>query len=190
MTRSTKRAGFIFLIFLSSSFLHQPHIHGYEKVYTTPETVCLTDFPTHTSLKSNTITLTGNIKEFIESDLGITIRNSNATLYTLYKNEEILGYSVQLDELGKHEPITLMTSISPKFKVINVTILIYREKIGDSVRKNRFTNQFKKKTLTDPLMINRDLDGITGATVSSWSVATAVRKSLLIVKGLSSENSL
>lgn len=187
-TRFVKKAGILF--FISNLFLVCSPLLAYERVYTTAEDALRNDFPTHTRVNQETITITGNIQHIIEKDLSVAIRNNTAELYTLYEDVTLLGYAVTLDEQGKYEPITVLTSISPEFSVSNVTVLVYREKIGDSVRKKRFTKQFKQKTLSDPLLINRDLDGISGATVSSWSMATAVRKSLLIVKGLSSENSL
>jgi Na+-translocating ferredoxin:NAD+ oxidoreductase RnfG subunit len=162
----------------------------YEKVYATPDTVIDIHFPTFTSVSSKNIDITGNIKTEIEYELGVTVRNKTATIYTIFQDHSLLGYSVKLDELGKYKPITLMTCISPDLSVINVSILIYREKIGSSVRKKRFLKQFKFKTSEDPLLLNQDIDGITGATVSSWAVATAVKKSLLLIKGIQVETTL
>ena len=46
------------------------------------------------------------------------------------------------------------------------------------MRRRRFLGQFQGKGSGDPLMINRDLVHLTGATVSSWSIAAGVKKAL------------
>lgn len=84
----------------------------------------------------------------------------------------------ELDELGKHYPITLMVKVVEPGKIDGALVRVYREHVGEGVRKNRFLTQFKGKTLSDPIRVDGDIDGITGATISSWSVATAVKKAL------------
>jgi Na+-translocating ferredoxin:NAD+ oxidoreductase RnfG subunit len=74
----------------------------------------------------------------------------------------------------------MMIHITPQLRVGNLVVMIYRERIGRNIRKRRFITQFIGKTKEDPLMINQDIDGITGATISSWSVATASKKALLL----------
>jgi len=69
-------------------------------------------------------------------------------------------------------------------KVIDVMIMIYREKIGSKVRKKRFLKQFFGKNTDTPLQIDYDIDGISGATVSSWAVASGVKKGLYIAQEL------
>jgi hypothetical protein len=58
--------------------------------------------------------------------------------------------------------------------------MTYREKRGDAVKRRRFLNQFRDKTDADPIMINRDIVHLTGATVSSWSLAAGVKKAAVL----------
>jgi hypothetical protein len=52
------------------------------------------------------------------------------------------------------------------------------------VRDPRFRKQFQGKTAQDPLRLNRDIDAVSGATVSSASLATGARRAAILVEEL------
>ena len=97
---------------------------------------------------------------------------------------KIDGYAVVDDEQGLHQPITFATRLSPRGMVERVEIMVYREPRGDEVRDVRFRKQFQGKTSQDPLRLNRDIDAVSGATVSSASLAVGVRRATILVEEL------
>ena len=62
--------------------------------------------------------------------------------------------------------------------------MVYREEVGQEVRRQRFTNQFKGKNAKSALRINRDIINITGATMSVQALTLGVKKVLLILDEL------
>ena len=62
--------------------------------------------------------------------------------------------------------------------------MVYREPRGDEVRDPRFRKQFEGKTAQDPLRLGRDIDAVSGATVSSASLATGVHRAAVLVEEL------
>jgi serine/threonine protein kinase len=56
-------------------------------------------------------------------------------------------YAIQMNEIGKTEPITFMVGMSPEGKVTEVVIMIFRENRGWEVKEKRFLNQFRGKTV-------------------------------------------
>jgi hypothetical protein len=62
--------------------------------------------------------------------------------------------------------------------------MTYRERRGDAVKRKRFLRQFEGKTAQDPIMVNRDVVHLTGATVSSWSIAAGVKKAVVLFDAL------
>ena len=58
--------------------------------------------------------------------------------------------------------------------------MVYREPHGDEIRERRFRAQFAGKKLQDPLVVGKDIDAISGATISSSSAAYAARKGLAL----------
>ena len=90
------------------------------------------------------------------------------------------GYAIIDHEIGKMDPITFMTVISPRGEVRSVEILVYRESQGDEVHETKFLKQFEKKTLSSPLMPGQDIKNISGATLSVRAVTIGVRRSLAV----------
>jgi Na+-translocating ferredoxin:NAD+ oxidoreductase RnfG subunit len=85
-----------------------------------------------------------------------------------------------MDEQGKYYPITFIVGLRPDGRVREVAIMVYRERRGDAVQRRRFLDQFIDKGAADALMVNRDIVHLTGATVSSWSVAAGVKKATVL----------
>lgn len=110
--------------------------------------------------------------------------DQNIAIYDVSLDSKKLGYAVIIDELGKHKPITLLIQVSSDKTIERISVLKYRESIGGQIKRRRFLNQFKSKSLNDTLLINQDIDGISGATISSWSVANAAKKALLLIQFL------
>ena len=82
-----------------------------------------------------------------------------------------------LEEVGKEEPITTGIIVN-QGRIETVKILIYRESRGDEVRYPAFTGQFKGAALTANQELDRTIDGISGATLSSHALTRLARLAL------------
>ena len=102
--------------------------------------------------------------------------------FTARQNGEPVGYAVVVDEIGKVSPITLIVSATPDFKVRDVAVMVYREIRGGEIAQRRFLAQYKGKRSTDPIQLDRDIVGITGATLSVHGVNRAVHKALGVLE--------
>lgn len=105
-------------------------------------------------------------------------------VFTILSQDKILGWAVVLDEMGKIKPITFLVAIDTYSNVLAVRILEYRDMFGSEIKRRSFLRQFQKKSLKDPIVVGRDIDAVTGATISSQAAASSVRKSLKIIKEL------
>jgi len=92
------------------------------------------------------------------------------------------GYIFLLDVIGQSLPITFAVGVKADGTVQDVQVMVYRETHGDEIRERRFRAQFSGKTLQQPLMVGKDVDAISGATISSHSAAYAVRKGLALAE--------
>lgn len=160
----------------------------FEDVYYTTDEALKKVFPSATKIESSKYNLSEKKKSIIESRLGTKLKSNHYVIFTGYDEDTIMGYAIIIDEQGKYHPMTIMTCISPEFIVNNVVLMVYREKIGASVRKSRFTKQFHKKTSQHKLRVDQDIAAVSGATVSSYSMANAVRKSIFISEELFQES--
>jgi hypothetical protein len=118
--------------------------------------------------------ITPELRERIESVVGHRYPRLRARYW---RNGDTTAWI--LDEVGKEEPITIGISIKAR-RVAMVRVLEFRESRGWEVRYPFFTDQFHGAALADSNEIDRDIDGITGATLSVAAVSRAVRLALLL----------
>jgi thiamine biosynthesis lipoprotein ApbE/Na+-translocating ferredoxin:NAD+ oxidoreductase RnfG subunit len=154
---------------------------GYATVYLTPEEALGRLMPEGSKIRQETIKLTSMQKEEVEKLLGSGIREDSYTVWIGDKDEKPAAYAVVLDVIGKERPITFMVAVSSERKLSGLEVLVYRESQGSEIRSKRFMRQFIDKTIAAPLMIGRDIDSISGATLSSRSTAHAAKKALALV---------
>jgi len=84
-----------------------------------------------------------------------------------------------IDEIGKEMPITIGLVVEGN-AIDQVKILVYREERGGEVHQQFFTDQFRRITLTDNGDLSRDIDGITGATLSVNAVSRVAQLVLVM----------
>ena len=92
----------------------------------------------------------------------------------------ILGDVFLMDVIGQSLPITFAVGVKQDGTLQDVQVMVYREPHGDEIRERRFRAQFAGKKLHDPLVVGKDIDAISGATISSASAAYAARKGLAL----------
>lgn len=156
----------------------------YEQVYLTEPQALKVALPDAEQVLPRTATPSAEVRQRMERKLGRKLEEPAFTYYEGRTGGKPVGYAMILHEKGKYYPITFVVGFKPDGDVRDVAVMVYREKRGDAVRRRRFLNQFVGKTVDDPLMINRDLVHLTGATVSSWSIAAGVKKAAVILEEL------
>lgn len=84
-----------------------------------------------------------------------------------------------LEEIGKERPITVGWVVSDK-GIQRTTVLIYRESRGYEIRYDFFTQQFQGIELTEEQQLNRNINGISGATLSVHAMRRMARLALFL----------
>ncbi|TRX58055.1 FMN-binding protein [Thalassomonas sp. M1454] len=82
-----------------------------------------------------------------------------------------------LEEIGKEAPITVGLVVE-KQQLKQIKVLIYRESRGDEVKADFFTKQFVDAKLIDNKQLDKQIDGITGATLSVRALTKLARMAL------------
>jgi Na+-translocating ferredoxin:NAD+ oxidoreductase RnfG subunit len=100
------------------------------------------------------------------------------------------GYAIKDDEKGMHELIDYAVKYTTAGAIDRIEILEYREAYGDEVRGQRFRSQFKGKTASDPLVAGKDIDIVSGASISSRSIALGVKRDTLVLRAALKNGSL
>lgn len=96
--------------------------------------------------------------------------------YIGQSNGQITCYVAENTVKGKWGPIHYMLALEPDGKIKDVLILELKEKRGRPVKEARFLSQFFGKTIDSPIKLNKDIKGISGATISSRGMSNGIRK--------------
>lgn len=84
-----------------------------------------------------------------------------------------------LEEIGKERPITVGWIVE-KGEIVATEVLIYRETRGWEVRYPFFKRQFRNARLADGHRLDREIDNISGATLSVNAMRRMARLALLL----------
>jgi len=152
------------------------------KVYYSEEDALAKVFAEADSLWSEVWTPTPGEREDLESRLGWRVSEESFVFHRASRRGQDLGTAVITEELGRFKPITFMVQVGTDAEVRMVLVMVYRESRGDGVKRQRFLKQFRGKDADDPVRINRDIVGLSGATLSSRSITAGVKRVLEVVR--------
>lgn len=144
-------------------------------------------FPQGTSFDRRIIRSTEELKEKIRQRLGKTktsIWEDSYVTFIAKKGDAILGYAVIVEEIGKHRPITFIVGVGADRKIKDAALMVYREAYGGEIRDRRFLQQYQGKQLKDPLLPFRDIQNISGATMSVEAISRGSKKALALVEAV------
>src|SRR6202007_1683100 len=88
------------------------------------------------------------------------------------------GWFIVDQVVGKHEFIPIAVGLDDTGAVKSIEILEYREAFGDGVRNPQWLAQFYGKRNGATLTLTKDIQNISGATLSSKHVTDGVRRLL------------
>ena len=99
------------------------------------------------------------------------------TYYVGYKGQEQVGVVALFSQGGYGGDVRMMMGVDMGGKITGLRIMEHSETpgLGAKITEEWFISQFEEKKVTDPLTIGTDVDAITGATISSRSVAGGLK---------------
>lgn len=154
-------------------FLLMPDIASAEEIYMTTENYISAAIGKKPE-KPGILWITRDIKPIITRIL----RGRKSPLrYRYYRKDSRIVWI--LDIIGKTLPITTGITIESG-KIIDLTVLTYRESHGSEIRYPVYSRQFNDIGLTEKLLLSKPVDGISGATLSSNAMKRIARLALYL----------
>lgn len=141
-------------------------------------------FPDATSSERKTLELTDEELATVTRALGRRVELRSYPYHEVREGPRVAGVVLVLDVLGQAMPITFAVGVGEDRRIRDLLVIAYREPRGEEIREARFRRQFTGKRLADPIALGRDIDAISGATISSRSAAYAARKALALAEVL------
>lgn len=167
------------MIFLMAFLLLPQGAWGQTTVYLTKEEALKLIFPSAAFVNEQKI-LSEEQKGIAEKLIKSKLSKETWEFIVAKIGGQIAGYALIDNQIGKTEPITFLTAITPKGGVKAVEILVYRESHGSAVHEKPFVNQFAGKTIDQPFKLEQDIKNITGATLSAKAVTKGVKRALAL----------
>lgn len=106
--------------------------------------------------------------------------------YEAKKGQERQGIVFKVASTGYGGAIVLLVGADTKEgKITGVKVLEHQETpgLGSNVTQESFLSQFLGKPITDPFMVGKDIQAVSGATISSRAVTRACEKATLLLRG-------
>ncbi len=128
---------------------------------------------------SNTVWITGDTKAAAREILG----HDPDFLRMRYWGDEARSAWI-IDEIGKTEPITIGIVVSGD-SIESIEVLAFRESRGWEIKYDFFKRQFFGAGLAPDHKLNRDIDGISGATLSVRAMTNVSRLVLFLAESVS-----
>ena len=106
--------------------------------------------------------------------------NDSVTFYFAMKDGKKTGVAVVEVQPGKWGPVKYIVALDLTGKVTNLAVMSYVEQRGRPIATRRFLDQFLGKTGKNPITVGKDIDAVSGATISSRATAFAVKKVVVL----------
>ncbi|MBW8035131.1 MAG: FMN-binding protein [Planctomycetes bacterium] len=94
----------------------------------------------------------------------------------------VLGYRVESKVVSRSGPFRIRVFLDKQGYVKQASVISYPWKRGRDVRKPAFTSQFEGKGLKDPIQLGKDIDAMSGATISSRVMTEGVRDTIKLIE--------
>lgn len=155
------------------------------KVFATRDEALARAFP-GLEIKKETVFLKDSDLYEIEKASGVRPDSKLFTYYAARGKGGIEGYAVIESHIVRTKPEAYMAVISPGGELRYVEILAFYEPL-EYIPSRRWLDQFTGKRLSESLWINREIQAITGATLTAFGLTREIRKTLatmgLVVPG-------
>jgi len=109
---------------------------------------------------------------------------TNFDFWFALKDGKKTGVAIIDDEPGKWGPVEFIIVLDLQGAVTKVEVMSYEEKRGQPIARNSFMSQFQGKTSKSPLKLYKDINGVSGATISSNCAVFAVKKAIILYETL------
>ena len=136
--------------------------------------------PGKISYKINKLTIPSNIKYQIEKASQQRFFKDYVYEYRIYSGDSLVGIGLLDNVYGKAMPITFLVLFDTKGSITNVHIVKYREEYGGQISNQTWLEQFNGSNWNSSFQVGKDIDGISGATISVNSITKGIKKTALI----------
>jgi Na+-translocating ferredoxin:NAD+ oxidoreductase RnfG subunit len=122
--------------------------------------------------------------DFEKSLIPIVSKNKDEKWYKVIDktSKNPLGILETTSTKGKFDKFDFMVLYNMDKTINKVRVLIYREDHGGEIGSKRWLRQFEGKSIKNSKSLYQEVDGISGATLSSNAITNEIKSSLIKVQ--------
>lgn len=105
-------------------------------------------------------------------------------LSTVKSADKLIGFACFASSKGKNDFFDYMIVFNENLEIQKVVVLIYRSSYGGEIMAKSWLKQFIGKVRGEEMEFGKDIDGISGATISAPSMAKGVKAVSLLLNEL------
>ena len=107
-------------------------------------------------------------------------------VHIIRQQDLVLGYLLSTRAMGRFDPFDYLLAFAPDFSVLDLSITVYRSAHGAAICQKKWLSQFEAYAGED-LTYGKDIDAISGATISATSMVKDVQRCYQIMISLKEE---
>ena len=142
----------------------------------TSEQYLLDQFTNNISFKMHIIELDKKIIKLVQNEAKQKFHRDKLYYWNIVHGDSTIAYAFLDNVIGKSMPITFMVILGINGEIINTTIIKYREAYGGEIKHTGWLAQFNNRNNQSSYKVGKDIDGITGATISVNSISKGIHK--------------
>jgi transcriptional regulator of nitric oxide reductase len=147
------------------------------KLFHSQEEALVLAFPEADRITKKVHILSDGEVEAIESMARSRVETRLVAIHTAYRDGELLGYAHIDVHTVRTKPEGFMVVLRPDGSVSDVEILAFYEPL-EYLPTSNWYDRFTGKAREDRLRVGRDVDAVTGATLSARAATEGVRRML------------
>ena len=133
-------------------------------------------YPENTDIRMHIIKLDKHMKKQVEIQVKQRFYRDKLYYWTISQSDTTITYAFLDNVIGKSMPITFMVILNIDGDIINANVIKYREAYGGEVGNKGWLRQFINLNNNSGYNIGKDIDGISGATISVKSMSKGIYK--------------
>lgn len=148
------------------------------------ESLIYENFGDSVSVLFKKFTIPKEVKYFAEKKAGLRFLKKHIYTWKITIADSLVGYAYLDNVKGKSQPITFVVFYDSDGAVVGSHIIKYREPIGGEVSHKSWLNQFSGKSQDSMYVVGKDIDAISGATISVNAVTRGIHRSSYVIQYL------
>jgi Na+-translocating ferredoxin:NAD+ oxidoreductase subunit G len=152
------------------------------QVYFTIKQLLSEQYKAASSVSFTRVAVDPGLNATLQNRLGRPLPKNEYVIYVAKRGSEVVGYALFDQERGEHELIDFATFFDPQGKIVRTEVVAYREAYGSEIRRETFRQQFLGRSAKSGFRVGQDIDAISGATLSSESMARALERGAVLVE--------